>query len=67
MLQAVRCDRRRNTAESFFEAAEGQDQSPPFFGDFGATSMRTAGAGDERRARQQIIDRVDSIPGGLDS
>jgi hypothetical protein len=65
MLQAVRRDRCRNTAEFFFEAAESQDQPPPFVGNFGATSMRTAGAGDERRARQQIIDRVDSIPGGL--
>src|ERR1700732_3020622 len=65
MLQAVRRDRRRNTAEFFFEAAESQDQPPPFVGNFVATSMRTARAGDERRARQKIIDRVDRIPGGL--
>src|ERR1700730_7850333 len=65
MLQAFRRDRRRNTAEFFFETAEGQDQSSPFVGNFGATAMRTAGAGDERRARQKIIDRVDRIPGGL--
>src|SRR6202045_4947963 len=65
MLQAFRRDRRRNTAEFFFEKAEGQDQSPPFVGHFGAAAMRTAGAGGERRARQKIIDRVDRIPGGL--
>src|ERR1700730_5615447 len=65
MLQAFRRDRRRNTAEFFFEKVEGRDQSPPFVGHFGAAAMRTAGAGDERRARQKIIDRVDSIPGGL--
>jgi hypothetical protein len=65
MLQAFRRDRRRNTAEFFFETAKGQDQSPPFVGNFGATAMRTAGAGDERRARQKIIDRVDRVPGGL--
>ena len=44
MLQAFRRDRRRNTAEFFFETAEGQDQSPPFVGNFGATAMRTASA-----------------------
>src|SRR3979411_2404073 len=65
MLQAFRRDRRRNTAEFFFETAKSQDQSPPFVGNFGATAMRTAGAGDERRARQKIIDRVDRIPSGL--
>src|ERR1700704_6552181 len=63
MLQAFRRDPRRNTAEFFFETAKGQDQSPSFVGNFGATAMRTAGAGDERRARQKIIDRVDRIPG----
>src|SRR5580704_12388018 len=65
MLQAFRRDRRRNTAEFFFETAEGQDQSPPFVGNFGAAAMRTAGAGDERRPRQKIIDRVDRVPGGF--
>src|SRR2546430_17138944 len=65
MLQAFRRNRRRNKAELFFETAEGLDQSPPFVGNFGAAAMRTAGAGDERRARQKIIDRVDRIPGRL--
>src|SRR5580704_9575210 len=65
MLQAFRRDRRRNTAEFFFESAKSQDQPPPFVGHFGATAMRTAGAGEECRARQKIIDRVDRIPGGL--
>src|ERR1700730_13204251 len=65
IFQSFRRDRRRNAAKRFFETAKRQYQSPPFVGNFGAAAMRTAGAGEERRTRQKIIDRVDRIPGGL--
>src|SRR5450759_1795288 len=65
VLQALFRDRRRNLSELFLETAESQNQAPSFAGHFGAAAMRAARAGDKGRARQQVIDRVDRVPGGL--